>query len=82
MIPRTLDSIEMVSLNSLISSYGRHKASEAYRKNCERISVTADAWALRYLELYVRYSSEKTDFFIDGVASKKALTQVQKEFSK
>lgn len=73
--PLTLDSNELISLNTLITCHGRHHSRNAYMDNCKRIKLAPEKWALHYLELYVRYSKESADYFIDVKAAKKALKE-------
>lgn len=74
----SLDSNELIALNTLIACHGRHLARNAYVDNCKRIGRPSEPWALRYLELYVRYSKETRDNFIDVKAARRALTESER----
>lgn len=72
--PSTLDSVTMSGLNTCISCHGAEFAVSAYRKNCARVGLEPDSWAIRYLELYAKYF-KKDDGYIDIKAAERALSE-------
>ena len=72
-----MDSPELIGLNTIIACRGKDVALKAYLTTCERVKRRPKKWAVRYLDLYVKYSKSK-DTYIDVRASKKALTEAMK----
>lgn len=76
--PKSLDSVPMVSLNSLIACNGPEQAEKVYLETCKRREQPVYPWAIDYIRLYNRYRRKSKNpcwNYIDVKAAERALSE-------
>jgi hypothetical protein len=79
-IPKTLDHAFITTLNGIIVCRGRSVAVEEFRSSCIKLGKAPKAWAIRYIELYLKFTKPTETEYINVRAAQKALDQVNREY--